>query len=160
MRKKKPRLAQPDEVTISRDGDTAIIEFHDPAIATTHFEIGPGLNEMSDAQVLEQFNQFIVDRDIRAAQYKYVAVEIPEGKPQIEYHEDSDQWTTRGHVLRCFIEDGGPDFEATLHVDEHEISLQEFGRLLTAYAGWGMRIVFVPDENLSKDPVVEVRDSK
>lgn len=40
-RPKKPRMAQLEEVEISREGDTAIIQYRDPAISTVHFRIGP-----------------------------------------------------------------------------------------------------------------------
>jgi hypothetical protein len=35
-------------------------------------------------------------------------VEEPPGEPQIDYHENSDQWAPRGEVLRCIVDDGGP----------------------------------------------------
>ena len=48
--------------------------------------------------------------------------------------------------------------EAIVHIDEHELSLREFGRLLTTYGGWGMRIAFVPDNELEQEPRIEVRE--
>jgi len=36
----------------------------------------------------------------------------------------------RGDVLRCIIDDGGPKGEAVIHIDDQELSLREFGRLL------------------------------
>jgi len=30
--------------------------------------------------------------------------------------------------------------------------------MLTTYSGWGMRIVFVPDSDLEKPPVIVVRE--
>jgi hypothetical protein len=61
-------------------------------------------------------------------------------------------------VLRCVISDGGPDGQAIIYIDDHELSLEEFGRLLTTYAGWGMRTVFVPDDQIDEEPQIEVRD--
>jgi hypothetical protein len=43
------------------------------------------------------------------AEYVHIAIEIPQGEPQIEYFELGDQWTPRGDVLRCVISDGGPN---------------------------------------------------
>ena len=40
--------------------------------------------------------------------------EEPPGEKQIDYHEDSDQWVPRGDVLRCIIDDGGPEGEVTI----------------------------------------------
>jgi hypothetical protein len=34
----------------------------------------------------------------------------------------------------------------------------EFGKLLTTYEGWGMRIEFVPQEEVHRRPVVEIRE--
>ena len=43
-------------------------------------------------------------------------------------------------------------------IDDQELSLEEFGRMLTTYAGWGMRIEFVPDDQLHRQPALEVRE--
>ena len=59
------------------------------------------------------------------------------GGKQIDYHEDSDQWVPRGDVLRCIIDDAGQNGEVTIHIDDKELSLAEFGRLLRVHAGWG-----------------------
>ena len=60
-------------------------------------------------------------------------------------------------MLRCIIDDGGLDGEVTIHIDDKELSLAEFGRLLTVHAGWGMKIAFVPEEFISDNPTVKVR---
>jgi len=84
----------------------------------------------------------------------------PPGEKQMDYHENSDQWVPRGDVLRCIIDDGGPDGEVTIHIDDQELSLAEFGRLLRVHAGSGMRIAFVPEEFISENPKVEIRKPK
>lgn len=56
------------------------------------------------------------------------------------------------------IEDGGPDGEAVICIDDHELSLEQFGRLLVTHAGWGMRIVFVPDDRTDEEPEIQTRD--
>ena len=45
-----------------------------------------------------------------------------------------------------------------MHIDDQELSLQEFGRLLSTHAGWGMRIVFVPSELVDEEPEIQVRE--
>ena len=50
------------------------------------------------------------------------------------------------------------DREAVITIDDQELSLRQFGRLLTTYSGWGMRIVFVPDHELADSPRIEVRE--
>ena len=130
MRIKKPQQASLDEVKISRESDGAVIEFADPTISTTHFKIGPQIRQMSDQAILGMFNDMIAARDQLAAEYENIVIEIPPGEPQIEYSEPSDQWVPRGGLLRCCIDDGGPDGEVTVHIDDQELSLREFGRLL------------------------------
>jgi len=61
-------------------------------------------------------------------------------------------------MLRCVIEDGGPGGQAVIRIDDHKLSLEEFGWLLTTYAGWGMRFVFVPDDRTDEEPEIEIRD--
>ena len=55
------------------------------------------------------------------------------------------------------IEDDEDD-ELLVYIDDKELRLQEFGRLLRTYAGWGMRITFVPDDRITDKPEVEVRE--
>ena len=43
-------------------------------------------------------------------------------------------------------------------IDDQELSLQEFGRMLTTRAGWGMRLEFVPEDQLHRRPTLEVRE--
>jgi hypothetical protein len=45
-----------------------------------------------------------------------------------------------------------------IHIDEQELSWTEFGRLLTVHAGWGMRIVLVPDGETLTRPEIEIRE--
>lgn len=45
-------------------------------------------------------------------------------------------------------------------IDDHDLSWQEFGRLLTTHAGWGMRIILVPDDETHVTPSIEVREPR
>jgi hypothetical protein len=45
-------------------------------------------------------------------------------------------------------------------IDDEELSMEEFGRMLTTYAGWGKRIKFVPDDQLHRWPAHEVHEPK
>jgi hypothetical protein len=51
-----------------------------------------------------------------------------------------------------------PSPSTTITIDDHELTVVELGRLLTNYAGWGMRIVFVPDDEIDEEPAIEVRE--
>jgi hypothetical protein len=44
-----------------------------------------------------------------------------------------------------------------IYIDDEEYSLREFGEMLGTYAGWGMRVVFVPEDEVHDEPVIEVR---
>ncbi len=158
MRLKRPPVASLDEVKITRSGDAVIIEYADETISTTRFELGPEVEHLSDREILERWNECVEAREQLASEYEHVAVEVRPGRPQIRYFERGHHWTPRGDVLRCVIDDGGPNGEPVVHIDDHELSWDEFGRLLTTYAGWGMRIVFVPDDELHESPRIEIRE--
>lgn len=157
-RYKRPYIATLDQVRITRKGDSALIEYADADIGDVNLQIGPEVAEMSEQEILDVHNGCIeVQQDV-AASYEHVAVEVPVGRPQIRYFDRGDQWVPRGGVLRCVISDGGPDYEATVIIDDKELSLAEFGRMLLTYNGWGMRITFVPDDEIHEQPEVEVRE--
>ena len=113
---------------------------------------------MSDQAILDIFNDVMAAQDQLVAEWENIVVEIPPGRPQIKYSDLSDQWVPRGDLLRCHIDDGGPDGEVTVQIDDRELSLREFGRLLVTHAGWGMRIAFVPNEMVEEEPEVQVRE--
>jgi hypothetical protein len=143
MKRKDRYIARLDEVKITREGDSAVIEYKEAGVPTTHLTIGPQIADMSDEAILELFNDTLRAQAQLAAEYKHVAVEVPLGSPQIKYFARGHQWCPRGGVLRCLVE---------------ELSLEEFGRMLTTYAGWGMRIEFVPDDQLHRRPALVVRE--
>jgi hypothetical protein len=161
MRMKSPRIATMEQVRISRSSDTAIIEFLDSSISTTHFRIGPGIEKLSDEDILLFFNQTIAagirNRDELP---EYFAIEIPPGGSQLDYKPETvNQWVPRGGVLRCYIEDGGGEQGdlPIVYVDDHELSWEDFGRAVLTYAGWGMRLTFVPVDELEVNPKIVVR---
>ena len=158
MRPSKPQPASLAEVTITREGGDAIIEFRRPGVAVTHLRLGDRLSSMSDQEILECFNESLLDQHQTIAADDFPVVEIPPGRAQIEYFEGVEQWAPRGSVLRCVIDDSGPGGEAVIHIDDVELPLAEFGKLLCTFSGWGMRICFVPEEKLERNPVVEMAD--
>lgn len=157
MRKRRPRVASPDEVRITREGEAAHIEFADGSIASTRLTLGPKIARMSDAEILECYNDCVRAMDYSRATYRHIPVEIPVGKPQIRYDARCRQWVPQGDVLRCEISDS-EEGEPIIHVDEQELSWEEFGRLLCTHAGWGMRLVFVPEDRLDELPQIVVRE--
>ena len=114
---------------------------------------------MSDQEILDLHNQIVSAMERSVAEWDKTVVEIPPGSPQIEYFKPGDQWTPRGDVLRVYISDdefGRPEF----YIDDQRLSLEEFGKMLTTFAGWGMRIAFVPEEHIEQEPKVEVREPR
>ncbi len=59
----------------------------------------------------------------------------------------------RGGGLRCHVGDDEAG-ELVIDIDGRVLSLQDFGRMLRVFAGWGMRIAFVPEDRLDEQSVV------
>ncbi len=59
--------------------------------------------------------------------------------------------------LRCQVEED-ENGQLVVGIDDQQLSLEGFGRMLTTYAGWGMRIEFVPEDQLHRRPALEVRE--
>jgi nucleoside-diphosphate-sugar epimerase len=68
----------------------------------------------------------------------------------------------RGDVLRCHLTDCAANEEdpVAIYIDDEEYTLREFGQMLRMHAGWGMRVVFVPEDSVREEPVIEVRMPK
>jgi hypothetical protein len=158
---RKPHVASPDEIRITRDGDSAIIEYADPKVATTYLTVGADkLAAMTDEDVLTMWNEMLEARDEHRKTIDYVATEIPVGKPQVKYYERGKQWTPRGDVLRCqILTDAAvtPDRdEPFVSIDGRDFTLGEFMTMVGTFGGWGMRIEFVPDDEMHERPKLRV----
>jgi hypothetical protein len=150
-------IAALGEVTVTRDGDCARIEHKEAGIALTNLEIGPEIAQMSDSDIVEVHNESLRNDAKQAAEYKHVVFEMPLGSAQIEYFARCDQWVPRSCVLRCLIQ-AAQHGEISVKIDEQELRLKQFGKLLSAYEGWGMRIEFVAADEVHHRPVLEVRE--
>ena len=145
----------------------AVIEHADPNVSVARVNVGSQLQTMSDAagahaearrrEVLDLFNAMMDAQEKLAAEFDSTAVEIPPGKPQVRFVEDSAQWVPRGRVLRCHIEDD-ENGETVIYIDDRAFDLTEFGGLLRFFAGWGMRITFVPEDQVTEQPKIEVHE--
>ncbi|MFI5300067.1 MAG: hypothetical protein ACHREM_18425 [Polyangiales bacterium] len=160
---KRPYVASADQIRIVRDGDFAIIEYADDTVAGTQLKVGAEkLAAMTDEQVLDYWNRMLQARDEHREAFDYTAVEIPLGKPQIRFNEVANQWAPRGDVLRCqLLTDSGvrPALdEPFVAIDGHDLTLAEFMTMVGTFGGWGMRIEFVPDDELHVRPKVVVRE--
>jgi hypothetical protein len=152
---KKPQRAALDEVRIERDGEYAVITFADETIGGMHLRLGAEVQRMSDMEILERYNEVVTAMQAGVDAWDRTVVEIPEGKPQIEYAPGSQQWVPVGDVLRCII-DESDDGQPTIWIDDKELSWVEFGRMLMVHNGWGMRIAFVPEERVHEQPIIKV----
>ena len=157
MRKKTPRPAWPDQVRITREGETAVIEYADPSVRVVNLQVGPSLAKMTDAEVLELFNNMLEAQAEIAECVDPTLTEIPPGLPPIEYNERSDHWVPRGQVLRCHIE-GDAEQSTIIQIDDMELDMAAFGRMLQVFSGFGMRIAFVDEEEVTEEPEIGVRE--
>ncbi len=151
----RPRVAELDEVSIERSGETAIIHFGEPGAQIVHFALGPDLASLDDREVLALHNEGVRARLAAREEFDYVAVELPPGRPQVE-RDAYGRLRMRGDVLRACIEDTGPDLSAELVVDGRRLSLADLAGMLAVYSGWGVRITVVPDDELLEPPRVRV----
>lgn len=162
-RPKKPYVATVDQVRITRDADGANIEYAEDNVGGVHLVLdGDELAAMTDQDILDVHNRCIEAQQASADSFEWVAKEIQPGRPQVKRDRRTGQLVPRGDVLRCHITDCASD-EAdpvAIYIDDEEYSLQEFGEILRMYAGWGMRVVFVPDDGVHEEPVVRVAKSK
>jgi hypothetical protein len=165
MPRPKLHVVGQDEVKIIREGDTAIFTYADKKMGNgMSLKIGPKIKKMTDEELLELHNETVRSMEASRREYNHIAVEIPAGKPQIEYDKRYGQWAMRGDVLRCSIGDTGLDdhgfTEPEIEIDDQKLSWTQFGRMLTTFAGWSMRLVIVPDDELQKIPDIKVMESR
>jgi hypothetical protein len=149
-----------DQVRITRDAGGANIEYAEENVSGVHLVLDPEkMAAMSDEQILEAHNTCIEAIQASRDSQQWTATEIPPGMRQVKRDRRSGHLLPRGHVLRCHVSDGGveEDDPVAIYIDNEEYSLREFGEMLSLYAGWGMRVVFVPDDEVHEEPVIIVR---
>ena len=162
---KRPYVASADQIRITREGDTAIIEYADEEVRTTHLTVGAEkLATMNDEDLLTYWNNLVQNNDKFRETVKYIAKEIPLGKPQIEFFELGGYWTPRGEVLRCeLLTDSGIEprlGEPFVSIDGQDFTVAQFMKLVGTFGGWGMRIEFVPADEMHVRPKLRVKEPK
>lgn len=164
VRPRKPYIATPDQVRITRDADGANIEYAEDNVCGVHLVLSPEeMAAMTDEDVLAVHNRCIEAQQDLAESFEWVATEVPPGTPQVKRDRRTGQLVPRGDVLRCHITDCDSNQEegpVAIYIDDKEYALREFGEILRMYAGWGMRVVFVPEDEVHEEPVIEVRKPK
>lgn len=87
-------------------------------------------------------------------------IEIADGSPQISFNQELQGWGAEGHVLRCIVgEETDQNRQPTIVIDDQKLSWQEFGAVISQFEGWGMRIVFVSEDELCSPPLPVVRQT-
>lgn len=154
MGRKRQKVAFAKEVTIERSGDTAVIEFHDPQYGGTNLTIGPGIKDMSDADILRLYNEIVLEQQRLIAESR--PTEMQEGMPQIGIHPYYKDLTTHSQTLRCELSSGKTHDELVVEIDDRKLPWKEFGKLISPYIGWAMRVQFLPSEQLVNPPESEI----
>ncbi len=153
---KPPYIAKMNEVIITKGNTSANIEYKEKNVGGVSIEIGPEVVEMTDREILDQHNKILLSMMEMELNYEHIAKEIPLGKPQIEYSEKCQQWVPRGDVLRCVV--GCHNDSIGVEIDDRFLDIEEFGRMLQTFEGWGMRITFVPQKDIFFEPKTKLED--
>jgi len=157
LRFRRPPQSTIDQVHISREGESAIIEYADAAYGTVNFKLGPEIDTLTDREILEMFNDVIAVQEASIADPANRPIEIPKGRPQIEWLDDFQQWFARGDVLKCEVSDN-ENGDLVVYIDDKELDAEAFLQLIRPFAGWGMRITFMDGSQIHDEPAVIVRD--
>jgi len=59
--------------------------------------------------------------------------------------------------LRCEIHDNEHNVPV-IDMDGQEFTWEESGKIIVTYAGWGMRVTFVPNDEVHRQSSVEIRE--
>lgn len=152
------REARLDELLIRRDGQYAVIHYREhPFEGGMNLGLGADLEFMSDEDIVEAFNEVV--RSMNESIKNYRSIEIKEGYPQIKYERRHKSWSPVGDVLRLELHcmpEGGLIFQ----VDDKELSVTEFIRMLESYSGWGLRLHFMHPTELTNPPTPELLKAK
>lgn len=161
-RPRRPYIATPEQVRITRDAHGANIEYAEENVSGVHLVLSAEeMDAMTDEEILAVHNRCIEAQEESAESFEWIAVEVPPGIPQVKRSRRTGQLSPRGDVLRCHITGAGVDGDpVAIYIDDREYSLWEFGQILSQYAGWGMRVVFVPEGDIHEEPSIEVRKPK
>jgi len=160
IRPKKPYRASLDQVRISRGPNGPEIDYAEENVSGVHLVMSSAEQAaLSDEQILEIHNRCIDAQQASRDSFDWVALEVPPGTPQVKRDRRTGYVLPRGDVLRCHITDcaAGEEDPVAIYIDDEEYTLREFGQMLQSYAGWGMRVVFVPEDEVHEEPSIEVR---
>lgn len=145
------------EIVIKRDFDVARIAYSDnPTEGGIHLELGPQLATMSDEEVLDAFNNVVFSMMHSVETFR--PLEITPGQPQIKFDKRSKSFEALGQVLRCELEDDA-QLNVMIRIDDKTLSPDQFMRMISGFRGWGMRIEFMDESQLTSPPSPVVQDA-
>lgn len=82
IRPKRPFIAAPDQVRITRDLDGANIEYAEESVSGVHLVLAQEeMARMTDEEILEIHNRCIAAQEASMVMHNWVAVEVPPGAP-------------------------------------------------------------------------------
>jgi hypothetical protein len=59
------------------------------------------------------------------------------------------------------VNDSPTDIDDTfISIDDRDFTVAEFVRMVGTFGGWGMRIAFVPDDEVHEQPRINVREPR
>ena len=158
MRKKKPIPAVFDQVHITRDGNDAIIEYADPTIPETRLTIGPQIKTMTDRDIVGVFNGVMAAQQRLLEDWDRTVTEIPprQATDRAPQRLRPVGAARRGAALHCRRRRPGRRGHHS-----HRQRRAVLGRVRKAppiLCRLGMRIAFVPEERVTENPKIVVRD--
>lgn len=154
MARPKPFIATLQDVQITREGTAVHFSYLNRDHGGQRIEVGENTTNMSDLELLEIHNHIARKMIESSRNYEHIAIEIPEGKSQISYDKNCCQWVAKGEVIRCIVGWDEQNEGPLIEIDDKVLTWQEFGKLVSTWEGWGMRITCVPDDELSMTPTV------
>jgi len=93
---KRPSHVLLDQVRITREENDAIIDHADANLSGARLVIGPGAASMSDAEIVEMYNEILASQWALLQKWDKTVVEEPLGEKEIDYHEKAWAGKTRG----------------------------------------------------------------
>lgn len=136
-RKKRPHVATPDEVKITRDGDFAIIAYNDVNVETTQYRVGADrLARMSDEDILSIWNAGLATTEEEVARSR----------------RDMTALLSGGNKLTAAI-DTFPNAPNSpfVRVSGRMYTPMELAQLIGSHVGWDVTIEFRRPPELGPD---------
>jgi hypothetical protein len=150
-RKKRPHVATPDEVRITRDGDFAIIAYNDATIETTQYRVGADtLSRMTDEDILALWNAGLATSMDAVASARPL---VGEARSRRDMSGLISSTGTLSCKVECYANAPNAPF---IRVNDRMYTPMELAHLLGSKTGWEFVIAFVePADRGDATPLAE-----